>query len=664
MIDILLIYIVFIALIGVISIFLLKYNRLFFYVAAPLLSLSSFAVLIYTLYNFTKLTLSESLYHTFLWSFPFAQFTAGVDSLSLFFAIPMLILVVACSLYGTQYFRGHHPGALHWFNYAMLIAGMLMVLCARNGILFIIAWEIMSFASFMLVITDSDKKDVIRAGWIYFVTAHVGTAFLLLTFFMLAAPVNSFEFSAFATAHYSSLQSNLIFIFAMIAFGMKAGFIPFHIWLPLAHPVAPSHVSAMMSGIMIKMGIYGILRAMLFITPYHSWWGITLILLGSLSGILGVLFAIGQRDMKRLLAYSSVENIGIILLGIGIGILGMTYHHPIVATLGFAGALLHVINHSIFKALLFLGAGAVIRQTGTGKIDALGGLIKKMPWTAGLFLMASLAITGLPFFNGFISEILIYSAAITGSVNGTETLFTVMSAVIVVSLATIGGLAGACFTKVFGTVFLGLTRDESIKSITEVPALMKIGMSFLGVLILLIGMFSFIIIPFLKQPLHQLTSLDIDSFLSPIVSITSTLSIYLGAALMLIVTISLVRFIFFRRQTVLNAETWGCGYTRPETSMQYTASSFAEPITTTFSTILASHTEKEFSKDPFPQKRWKLSAHVNDWVLNKIFIPLVKFVDKLLNLFRWIQCGKAGVYVLYMIVTLLTLIIWMFLKWK
>ena len=663
MINTLLIYISIIVIIGILSIGLFRHKK-FNYISASLLSISSLVALIYSLLNYGSVNCLVILSKPFSWSFPFGEFTAGIDALSLFFVIPLLIIVIACSLYGTQYFKDHHPGILHWFNYAMLIAGMGMVLCARNGILFIIAWEIMSFASFLLVITDSENDSVRRAGWIYFITAHIGTAFLLATFFMLAAPVHSFEFSAFTHGHYSSLQSNLIFIFALIAFGMKAGFIPFHIWLPLAHPAAPSHVSAVMSGIMIKMGIYGMLRAMLFLGSYHAWWGMLFVVIGSISGILGVLFAIGQHDIKRLLAYHSVENIGIIVSGVGVGILGVVYHYPVIAALGFAGALLHVLNHSLFKALLFLGAGAVIRQTGTGRIDALGGLIKKMPWTAYLFLMAAVAISGLPFLNGFISEMFIYAGAVTGTVCDSGTLFSAMNAIVVISFAAIGGLAVACFTKVFGIVFLGSSRNKALDSIKEVPCLMKYGMIFLGIFIVFIGMCSFAVIPFLRSPVMQLTGNDTEGIMVPLIHISKNLTVLLGISLGVILLVTAVRFLFFKRHTVCNAETWGCGYTKPDKSMQYTASSFAESITDTFKTLLDMHKDEKFSNKILPNEKWSFKSHVNDWILNNICISFIKYADKFLGLFRWIQCGKAGVYVLYMIATLIALIIWMFVTWK
>jgi formate hydrogenlyase subunit 3/multisubunit Na+/H+ antiporter MnhD subunit len=656
-------YIFLISAVGAVAVGLGKYKALFHYFAATLISLLSLGALFYLLWNFLSAG-EEVRLITLPWAVPWAQFSVGMDSLSLFFAIPLLILTVACSIYGAQYFKEHTSGILHWFKYAMLVAGMMMVLFARNGILFITAWEIMSFASFLLVITDADKASVRRAGWIYLITAHIGTAFLFITFFLLAAPVNSFEFSAFATANYSATQLNLIFISGLIAFGMKAGFIPFHLWLPLAHPAAPSHVSGLMSGIMIKMGIYGIFQLLLFSPLYHIWWGVLLIVLGVISGIGGVMFANGQHDIKRMLAYCSVENIGIILLGMGIGVLGMACEQPVVAVLGFAGALLHIVNHSIFKALLFLGAGAVIRQTGTGNINDLGGLIKKMPWTAAMFLLGSLAITGLPFFNGFISEMFIYAAAITGTVNGTGTLLPMMTALTVVTLAVIGALAVACFTKTFGLVFLGLARDKKIGNGSGIPSFMLTGMLFLALFIVFIGLCSLAVVPFIAEPVKQLVGSDFCIVMTPLLELSENLTISLALACALILVLIAIRFLLLRRHEVLDVETWGCGYSNPDPSMQYSASSFAEPLTDTFNILLDVKKSEPLNQELFSTEKWTFSSKVNDWILNNISIPAVKFIDRLLGLLRWIQCGKTGVYVVYIIAVLFGLIIWMFTIWK
>jgi hydrogenase-4 component B len=535
-----------------------------------------------------------------------------------------------------------------------------MVLLARNAVLFILAWEIMSLASFFLVISDKKNPDSLRAGWVYFVTAHVGTAFLLVMFFLLAAAAGSFDFSAWTTIHLSAGKADAVFILALIAFGLKAGFIPFHVWLPLAHPAAPSHISALMSGIMIKMGIYGLLRILTFITPYHAWWGMLLIALGGISAILGILFAIGQHDIKRLLAYSSVENIGIILLGIGVGMTGVVCGSSTIAFFGFAGGLLHIVNHALFKGLLFLGAGAVIRQTGSGAIDRLGGLLKKMPHSGLLFSIGAAAICGLPFANGFISELFIYVAAISGAVHTSQPLLALVSLAVISSLALSGGLAMACFTKVFAIVFLGAPRTETAQEAVEVPAPMLISMGLLAALCLGIGICSIVVFPFVVRPALMFTG-PAKVNTGTLFSLTLIVSVILGlVGLVAALSAGWIMILKRKGQIVADNVTWDCGYSRPGPTMQYTASSFAAPIVNHFQMPLQGYEKLANDKELFPQIKWAFSSAVDDWFLTRIFAPLLKALDRGFSLLRWFQSGKTGQYVFYIALTVFCLIIWKF----
>lgn len=594
------------------------------------------------------------------WQLPSAKFIAGIDPLTGFFMIPLMILSATCALYGKKYFVGHPAGRMHWFNYSLLVAGMVMVLVSRNAIMFILSWEIMAVSSFFLVITDTANPVTLRSGWIYFITAHIGTAFLFALFFLFSSTTGSTDFSVWKDAGFVGMSADLIFIFALIAFGLKAGFIPFHVWLPLAHPAAPSHISALMSGIMIKMGIYGILRILSFITPYHAWWGILLIGIGAVSGLLGVLFAIGQHDIKQLLAYHSVENIGIILLGIGVGIIGVVYNSPMVALFGFAGGLLHIVNHSLFKGLLFLGAGAVIRQTGTGKIDCLGGLIKTMPRTAFLFLIGATAICGLPFFNGFISELMIYTGSIEGAVDASKPVFSLLCLIVVLSLALIGGLAAACFTKIFGIVFLGEPRSHSACVKDDVPVLMIVSMGFLALLCLVTGMCSPLIIPFLVEPVSVFFAIPSIADTTAVLHIfTLKISIILGVCVIVAVIVAIIRARVGRKDTA-ETGTWDCGYSLPDPSMQYTASSFAAPVVNYFKRPLAANNETSVSTDYLPESNWHFHSSVNDWFMTKLFAPVFQWSNKMFGSLRWFQNGKSGQYVLYIFCTVLGLIIWKF----
>src|SRR5208337_3084062 len=312
------------------------------------------------------------------WDVPYGSLFLELDPLSGFFLIPVFVLCALAAIYGAEYleaYRGKKALAPPWFFFNLLVASMVVVILARNGVLFLMAWEMMALSSFFLVTFEDEKESTRQAGWTYLVASHIGTAFLLVLFVLLGRANGSLDFDRFS----ASSGAPLMFVPALVGFGTKAGFIPLHVWLPEAHPAAPSHVSAVMSAVMIKTGIYGLLRILTFLGPPQAWWGWVLCVVGLTSGILGVLLALAQHDLKRLLAYHSVENIGIIALGLGVGILGVSRRSTMLTVLGFGGGLLHVQNHALFKGLLFLGAGSVLHGAGTREIDHLGGLTKRMP---------------------------------------------------------------------------------------------------------------------------------------------------------------------------------------------------------------------------------------------------------------------------------------------
>jgi hydrogenase-4 component B len=340
------------------------------------------------------------------WHIPLGSLSLKLDPLSAFFEITILIVVACAAVYGAGYLRPYEETVrmgMTWLWFSILAASMVVVCCADNALLFLVAWELMALSSFFLVIFESHKETTRRASWIYMTATYLGTSLLLPMFLLMGSTSGSLDFNTF-NLHANPHLADVCFILALIGFGTKAGIVPFHIWLPEAHPAAPTHVSAVMSGVMIKTGIYGLMRVILLAGMPPLWWGVVLLIAGALSGILGVLFALSQHDLKRLLAYHSIENIGIILMGLGVGIIGINTGCTMVAVLGFAGALLHVLNHALFKSLLFMGAGAIYRQTHTLEMDLLGGVIKKMPITGIVFLTGAVAISGLPPLNGFVSE--------------------------------------------------------------------------------------------------------------------------------------------------------------------------------------------------------------------------------------------------------------------
>ncbi|MBN2804153.1 MAG: hypothetical protein JXR91_13750 [Deltaproteobacteria bacterium] len=648
---------------GLLPFLISEKSRLYRSVSPVVIFISSIISLIYLLFIWPDIVSNGSPV-ILGWQMPFAKLIFSIDALSGFILIPLYILTAASSVYGWKYFDSHKIEKSHWFFFSLLTSGMFFVLVSQNAIAFIISWEIMSVSSFFLVITDKEKKESMRAGLIYLITAHVGLAFMFITFFMLAKTAGgSFDFSSWKNLDISSFKAGLIFITALISFGTKAGFVPFHVWLPLAHPAAPSHVSALMSGIMIKMGIYGILRVLTFITPFQTWWGILLIVLGAISGVLGILFANGQHDLKKMLGYSSVENIGIILLGIGVGIVGVTIDSQTLIFFGFAGALLHVFNHAMFKGLLFMGAGAVIRQTGTGDIDRLGGLAGKMPLTSILFITGSIAITGLPFFNGFISEFMIYFSSMYGAIKSDSIMIIFSSLFAGAALALIGGLAVANFTKVSGTVFLGEPRVQQSSSVKDVPFAMILGMGILAAVCIIIGMGSYFIIPqYLYNPVLEMTTgINVNGSADLMTQMIMIITIILSAILLLI-GISLLLYKFFTKTDDENVEvgTWDCGYSNPLPSMQYTSSSFASPAIKYVSFLMGFKIDKKSDSRIFPASGWSFKSTVNDWILTRIYEPFTAYTARVLRTPRFLQNGKTGAYVLYIAVTIISLIIWMF----
>lgn len=595
------------------------------------------------------------------WNIPYGSFSIGLDPLSAFFLLPVLGLSGLAAIYGTEYltaYYGKYSIRGHWFFYNLLVCSMAMVLVARNALLFLIVWELMSVASFFLVTFDHKKESVQDAGWTYLVATHLGGAVLFAFFVLLGRDSGSFEFEriyAFGTP----ASAGVLFILAIVGFGAKAGFLPLHVWLPEAHPAAPSHVSALMSGVMIKTGIYGLLRALTFLGPPSAWWGYALIVIGLTSGIIGVLFALAQHDLKRLLAYHSVENIGIITLGLGVAVIGTSTGIPALAVLGFGGGLLHVVNHAIFKGLLFLGAGSVFHATGTREIDFLGGLFKKMPWTGTTFFMGAAAICGLPPLNGFISEFLIYMGAFRGSILNSPAVVLPLSAVIA-GLALIGGLAVACFTKAFGIIFLGEPRRSKPVQIHEAKWEMVLPMVVLAAGCLLIGLFSPLAIKFMAPVIEQLVPLSrpvVHRELTMALEELSTVSRSAFGLLFLAAVLALIRRRLLSARSVQTETTWDCGYAQISSRMQYTASSFAQPLVDFFRLLL--RTDRRLSKPGglFPRSA-ALHTATPDIFREKIFAPVFRSILWGLSRLRWLQHGRVQLYLLYIAVALSALLFW------
>jgi len=599
----------------------------------------------------------------FAWGVPFGSLSLGMDALSAFFLIPVFILCALSALYGSEYmspyFTKRHVGA-HWFFFNVLLAGMALVVTARDGLLFLVAWEVMSLAPFFLVTFDDDRESVRSAGWTYIVAAHLGAIPLLALFILLGQGAGSLSFDTLAGfASTSTVGAGTLFVLALVGFGTKAGFLPLHVWLPEAHPAAPSHVSAVMSGVMLKMGIYGIMRTLTFLGTPPAWWGYTLIGIGLASGIFGVLFAIAQHDLKRLLAYHSVENIGIISLGLGMGLLGQNMHSPLVTAMGYGGALLHVLNHALFKGLLFLGAGAVLHSAGTVEIERLGGLAKHMPRTALVFVVGAAAISGLPPLNGFISEFMIYIAGTNGGLSP-DNPAAIVSWCTVVGLALIGGLAAACFAKAAGAVFLGEPRDSSVPDTHDPGPAMLAPMVVLAVLCLLIGLASPVILGLMTGVISGasgLSSGEAGGAISTPVGSLTMISILFGLLLALIGLLAWIRARLLSAREVGSEGTWDCGYASPTPRMQYTASSFAQPVTLLMGGLIGNRPHVEKPSGLFPRSA-SFESGIPGGPREYLYRPVFAWVSGFLSRFRWLQHGKIHLYVLYIVITLVAILLW------
>jgi len=594
------------------------------------------------------------------WGLPFGPAEIAIDPLSAFFLVIIFLISSCCALYAVKYWpiteQADSAPQLTLF-FGLLTATLAIIVIARHAVLFLFAWEIMAIACYFAMTIEGKKKEVREAGILYLITAHLGGLALFAYFGQLKAVSGVFTFPAPGSIQASSVAATVIFVSALFGFGMKAGIIPLHIWLPSAHANAPSHVSAIMSGVLIKMGIYGLIRTISFFTAIPFWWGVLILVAGTVSGLVGVIFAIGQHDIKRLLAYHSIENIGIILMGLGVAMMGLSKGLTALTLLGMAGALLHTLNHALFKSLLFLGAGSVIHACGSREIDRMGGLLKRMPLTAVCFLTGAVAICGLPPLNGFVSEWLIYLGLFRGIIDA-DTFNDPYFALAAPALALIGGLALACFVKVCGVAFLGEPRSEQAAAAHEPAAAMLIPMGLLATICALIGLLPQAIAPLLERTafsmLPGLGSSGIRLAEHAPLSMISVLAIML---LLLLATGAAIYRSRLKSSRVTYAATWGCGYLAPTARMQYTASSFAAMIVALFSGILRPHARPPAINGYFP-KSASFRSHVPEALLEGVYLPLFNGLNNRLSLIRKLQHGKLHLYILYIVITLLALLTW------
>jgi hydrogenase-4 component B len=600
-------------------------------------------------------------------SFPGSLVTGPVnlrlDALSGWFILIINFVFITGSFYGLFYMKAYQKQTnnitLHSIAFILLHTALISLCAVQNSIVFLIAWEIMALSAFLTVIFEHEKMATLRAGMNYLIQSHVSILFLMFGFIWVALKTGSYDFNSLTayTTQYPGASGLVLFLCFFIAFAIKAGFAPFHTWLPYAHPAAPAHISGIMSGVIIKIGIFGILRMITLIKADYYTIGLVIIAFSVVSGLYGVMLAIVQHNLKKLLAYHSIENIGIIGMGIGIGCIGLGTGNYLLASLGFAGGLLHTLNHALFKSLLFYTAGNVYQATHTLHVDHLGGLIKKMPQTALLFLVAAIAISGIPPFNGFISEFIIYSGFyywMQGSLIGP--LMTIIFSVL--ALVMIGGLAMLCFTKAFGIVFLGNPRQKFDHEIKEVSFLQLLPLYLIAFFIMFIGVFPQLFMNALSQPVNIMTGTPPISEI-PFPEKTADLLQPVTWGIWIFILISLAIFglrkLAMQNRKVAVETTWGCGYVAPTEKLQYTAGSFVRPYSKLFRPfLLSSKTEKEV-EGIFPSGG-SYETHIYDRIEKYLVDNPIAAYKSLLGRFLFLQNGRLQFYILYGIIFIVSVI--------
>ncbi len=608
---------------------------------------------------------------------PLTGLALRLDGLGAFFLIVTGLVGVSASIYGFGYseaYEGRYSLRMMGAMLNILLLSLDLQVLADNALTFLICWEAMSLSAYWLVLTESDQPGTVRAGVWYIAMTHAGFAALVAMFFLLSGGelTTSFADMRSNSILLAPLTRDAIFLLALLGFGAKAGIVPLHIWLPMAHPVAPSHVSALMSGVVIKMGIYGLLRVALdLLGGGPVWWGGLVLSVGAVSALLGVLYALMEHDLKRLLAYHSVENIGIILIGIGAGLIFHSYGLMPLAALGFIGGLYHTINHASFKGLLFLGAGSVLHATHTRNMEEMGGLIKKMPWTAFFFLVGSAAISALPPLNGFASEWLVFQSLL-GGFNLPVPEVALIMPVAVGMLALTSGLAAACFVKAFGITFLALPRSHEAEHAHESPLSMRIGMGILALACLGLGLAPFVVVPILGGVLNGLGGLpDTRAVFTFNVSVQSpsafgqmSPTLVMLGLLILFALIPLVMKILRVNQKLRVSDSWGCGRVGQTSRMEYTATSFAEPLRRVFAELY--RPSKELTIDVHPDSKYfvqsieyksEITPLFERWLYDP-FLWLMRFAARQV---RRLQAGSLHLYLTY--VTIILIILLLVARW-
>lgn len=606
-------------------------------------------------------------------SVPHIALSLYIDKLSAFFILALSILTLSVSIYSIGYishYYGKRSVGLFNFLYNTFILSMIFVMTSGNVIGFLISWELMSLLSYFLVIFESEQPGNKRAGTLYLIMTHIGTAFLMIAFIITYKYTGSFDIGVNVGAVPDSIKS-AVFVLLLIGFGTKAGIIPFHVWLPYAHPAAPSNVSALMSGIMIKTAIYGIIRfAFIPFTDKPLWWGALILGAGAVSTVLGVAYALMEHNIKKLLAYSSIENIGIILMGVGISFMAYSNDNLVLSGLSLMAALFHLLNHTIFKGVLFLGAGAIHYATHTKDMEELGGLIKKMPITGFFFLIASLSISAIPAFNGFVSEWLTYQSLFI-SLSSSTSAVNLIEMLSVAALAMAGALAAACFVKLIGISFLGLPRSEHAEAAREVPISMRIGQGLLVALCIILGIFPTVALGLIDSVnLEILGTSLMEKVQGGVFLVYYPISIGDNAisplAILIVGALTAGAVFILLKLAGSNTKerkygTWDCGFTGLNSRMQYSATGFSKPLRIVLKPIYLPGRElkTEEGVSPYYHKSIKYLVSTQSIFEKYIYLPIIRFFAQLSRKTRLsIQTGSIHAYLIYIFVTIIALLIY------
>lgn len=581
----------------------------------------------------------------------FGDIPLRIDALSAWFIIIVNLTCVNGALYGVQYMKSYEVQSkntsLHWSIFVVLQTSMIWVCSIQHGLAFLVAWEFMAISSFLLLMFEHSRINSLAAGINYIVQAHIGAIILTIAFICISVSEGTYDFNH-TTSFFNKPGSVWVFWLFVIAFAIKAGFIPLHTWLPHAHPAAPSHVSGVMSGVMVKMGIYGIFRMITFLNTGLVMVGEIIIIVSLATALYGILSAAIHRDFKRMLAFCTIENIGIIGMGIGVGLIGKGMGKPEIMFLGFAAALLHTLNHSLYKSLLFFVAGNVYQLTHTRNMEHLGGLIKTIPISAFFFLCGSLAIGGLPPFNGFISKYLLYSSLVEGIKVESFQLNIILIGCIA-GLAIVGGISILTFTKSFSVIFLGVPRSKQKHHSGETHSLSHLPFFIALLSMMAIGLFPSIIMVQIRRIVYvispELPVKDTFAMISPSISNAGAASILL---ILLIASVYLIRSRISTSKAITYSSTWGCGYVAPNSRMQYTGKSFSKTLAKLFAFITGE--QKKYNEmernNVFPSDRSYQSSYPEFFernIINKISNQLLHFM----NYFSFIHNGQVQMYVWY-----------------